>query len=308
MRNERNDVHQPSNIIPFDYDYLFSYSYPGSSEPPYNVALLEAVRTGKTQQEPIWGVSDEGRIVAIGYRPVDSPWGRLPFFDKVTGSQSGCAICGAHYRHGDAWLHVPSGEVVLIGHMCADKMGRTLDRHEWTAAQRRAAQLRKSARYQAEKYEKAQKVLSANPGLAEALDTNHNISRDLLNRLRKFGSLTDRQIELAFKLHREASATEVAASGPPKITPPTGRVDVEGIIVNTKVVHGDYGSTIKMLLEVTRPDGVYRLFGTMPRALSDDQNVVKGSKIRMKAEVQPKEEGFGYYLRPTSALLVPQEG
>lgn len=288
----RNDVHQPANIVPEDYQYLFSYSYPGRGDAGYNMALLAAVRTGETQHEPIYGAAAvKGQVVATGYTPVNSRWGKLPFFQKATGS--GCSICGAHYRHGDAWLHRPTGEVVLIGHMCADKMGTVPARGEWTAHQKAIARLKKTAQYQRAGF------LLANPGLEEALSTDHYICRDLRARLAQYGSLSAAQISLARKLAAEAATP--AEEKPKVVMPPAGRVQLEGIILSLKEHEGAYGFQMKMLVEVTTPAGCFRVFGTRPTASVTPS---KGSRIRFNAMVQPKEPGFGYFSKPTSAEVI----
>jgi len=306
-RVERNDVHRPGVIVPADYRYLFSYSYPGGG-PGFNTALLEAVRTGETCREPIWGAC-EGRLVVTGYRPVTSPWGRLPFFHKTTGSETGCSICGAFYLHGDAWMHNPTGEVVLIGHMCADKMGRVPDRGEWTANQRALAALRKTAEYQrlraetnAKRAAEGAAFLAAHDELAAALGADHYISRDLRAKLAQWGSLSPKQVALAFKLAAEAAAPKVPERAP--VRPPTGRVTVEGVVVSTKVVNTGYGDSFKMLVRVDTPEGTYRVFGTVPVALDAGPGGLKGRRVVFTATIEPKEPGFGFFARPTGARVL----
>lgn len=312
MKNtNRNDVHRPGLINPEDYKYLFSYSYSGPDGIGYNTGLLRAVRTGETQLEPIFEARD-GHLVTVGHRKVTSPWGKLPFFTKTTGSQSGCDVCGAHYLHGDAWLHQPTGEVVLIGHMCADKMGTVPARGEWTANLKFIAQLRKTAKYQleaakrkAESASKVERFLANNPGLEEALRFDHYISRDLFANLTKWGSLSEKQVELAHKIvtqEEEKKNTKLA-------NVPTGRVSVEGTVLSTKAVDTDFGTTFKMLVEVKSEEGTYKVFGTIPSLLLDSvQGSLKGCRVAFTAAFQPKEPGFGFFSRPTSPKLVAVAG
>ena len=132
----RKDIHRPAEIVPADYDHLFSFSYPGAGA-SYNMGLMQAVRTGKPGREPVWGIDPRTfQFTITGYVEVTSPWGKLPFFEKTTGSQTGCDVCGASFLHGDAFLHRPTGEVVLLGHICADKMDLHVDRGDWTRRQR----------------------------------------------------------------------------------------------------------------------------------------------------------------------------
>lgn len=305
MKNtNRNDVHRPGLINPTDYQYLFSYSF---GQFGFNTGLLRAVRTGETQLEPIFEARD-GYLVTVGHRTITSPWGKLPFFVKTTGSECGCDICGAHYLHGDAWLHRPTGEVVLIGHMCADKMGTTPARGEWTANHKYMAKLRKTAKYQLMKAQenaaraaKGTQFLLDHPGLEEALKLDHHISRDLLANLAKWGSLSEKQIELAHKLvvQTQEKASEVLAKVP------EGRTTVDGTVISTKAVDTQFGTTYKMLVEVKSEEGSYKVFGTIPSLLLDSvQGSLKGCRVAFTAQFQPKEPGFGFFSRPTCPKLL----
>lgn len=305
MNKPRKDIHRPAEIIPSDYDYLFSFSYPGmGGDPAINVALLNAARTGKTQKEPVYGVSNSGMLVIMGYRDVNSPWGKLPFFEKTTGSESGCDVCGAHYRHGDAWLHRPTGEVILIGHICAGKMDLHCDRGDWTRRQKELAQLRKTAEYKKAKAERIEKckasaveVLDQNEGLREALETDHYIVHDIKDKLWHYGDLSPKQIELVFKIANQESDPDK----PRKIDPPTGRVKVSGKVISLKDSETDFGWQLKMLVEVTEDHGSYRVFGTVPSAISED--IERGSMVSFMAAVRPREPGFGFFSRPTQATI-----
>lgn len=323
----RKDVHRPSEISTADYRPLFSFSYPGmNGEPGINTALMTAVRTGKPQQEPRYRLNEHGMRMIDGYVTVTSPWGKLPFFEKANES-GGCHICGAYYRHGDAYLHEPSGEVVLIGHICSGKMDLCPDRGDWTRRQRELAKLRKDAEYikaRAERQEatksEAVEFLRGSPGLTEALETDHYISRDLKDKLWRYGSLSEKQVALAVKLKREADAP--AEDQPVEIEPPAGRHEIEGEIVSTKWVDNGFGGGLKMLVQCGNGTGRYRLFGTVPAAINPDGSgwyapltesgeelesiELKGSRVRFTATVQPKERGFGFFSRPAGGEIVQE--
>lgn len=304
---KRDDIHRPGLIDPADYTYLFSFSYPGVVEPGFNLALLAAVQTGATQQAPLYGVNDLGQIAIIGHQPVTSPWGKLPFFHKSNGA-GGCDICGAGFRHGDVWQHNPTGEAVIIGHICAEKMGLVAGRGEWTRNQKEMAKLRKQAAYIAKKLaEKAAReaaaaqFLAGNPGLAEALTLSHRISQDLAAKLGTYGSLSPAQVALAFKLAAEASQRQAVKAEIPEILPPSGRVTIEGTVISAKEVFGPYGDQVKMTVEVSGVAGRFRVYGTAPAALLRGEDSLRGTRVRFVAEVKPKEAGFGFFNRPTSA-------
>lgn len=327
----RKDIHRPTEIVPDDYEYLLSFSYPGmSGEPGINLELLRAARTGEPQKAPNYGLNESGQICITGYRDVVSPWGKLPFFDKHEANDGdcggGCDVCGAHYRHGDAYLHKPSGEVILIGHICGGKMSLHADRGDWTRRQKELAKLRKTAEYRAKKAQHQEKVsaaaiefLGANAGLREALKVDHYITRDLDASLWRYGRLTEKQVALAMKLHREANEPKPESEA--EIMPPAGRVEITGTVVSTKYQESrhPYGSsTHKMLVKVETENGSYRLFGTVPSSIDDeiwnlretvDSNLaLKGLGVTFTATIQPKEDGFGFFSRPAKATVeIPQQ-
>ena len=76
---------------------------------------------------------------------------------------------------------------------------------------------------------------------------------------------------------------------------PEGRVVITGKVLSIKQVESDYGIVDKWLIEC---DG-YRVFGTVPAFLAEDAEV--GQVVTFKANVQPKEAGFGFYKRPTKS-------
>jgi hypothetical protein len=57
-----------------------------------------------------------------------------------------------------------------------------------------------------------QNFLRQNPGLEAALQTDHRIVRDIRDSFFRFGRLSEKQIALVFKLHKEA--TEPKEQGP----------------------------------------------------------------------------------------------
>mgnify|MGYP001400417867 FL=1 len=272
---------------------------------------MSAVRTGKPQQERIYEIDPvTGCIVCVGSRTVTSPWGKVPFLDKTTGSESGCDICGAHFLHGDVFRKISTGEAIVIGHMCADKMGLVSNRGEWTANQKKMARLKKDAAYQQRRLELAAlrrldavKVLEAHPGLEDALKVDHYISRDLAAKLDSYGSLSPAQIALALKIAREASEPKAEESTLPEIAPAPGRQQIEGTVLGVKDVETDFGSTTKILVQVETGAGRFKLFGTMADSLYND-SPIKGARVRFTATVQPKEAGFGFFSRPTQATRI----
>lgn len=159
--------------------------------------------------------------------------------------------------------------------------------------------------------------LATRPGLREALSQNHRISMDLEAKLSSFGSLSEAQIALAFKLHSEAfcparpSETNVAA--------PEGRQVIHGVVVSVKEHRGDFGDSLKMTVKVTTAAGVFLCWGTVPSSLtartwspyqSDHagaltSEITKGTEVEFTATLtRGREPHFAFFKRPTNARIV----
>lgn len=283
----RNDEHRKSQIRPADYRYLFSFSLPaGDDLVCWNVERYrEAVRSGR-------------------------------MFKNHGGM---CAACGAWFRHGDVWEHVETGEMIRLGHDCADKYDLVADRSEWNKGLR-AARARRAAeviaedkrRIAAERAAAAEEFLDAPPGLRDALAADHDILRDMAEKLRRFGSLSEKQTAFALKLADEVRNPR------PVVECPEGKQTLRGVIRSVKVVDGFRGDTFKMLVEA---DAGFRVWGTVPSVLVEAAcehirehgtslhapdsifEVLRGQRVEITAEVarSDRDPGFGFFKRPRLA-------
>jgi len=129
------------------------------------------------------------------------------------------------------------------------------------------------------------------------------------------------------KIRSDAEHATEAPPPPPDVPVPEGVYVVEGTIKAMKYQESQWGGNMKMLVEVETADGNYRVWGTVPRALSDLCEVeygprlangsvdVKrkmsgiGKKVQFRAGVEQseKEESFGFFSRPTQAKVVEEE-
>src|SRR5262245_19271077 len=125
---------------------------------------------------------------------------------------------------------------------------------------------------------------------------------DMVGKLVRFGSWSEKQVEFAKKLLKQiderpareaAKAAEDAAAAPVPET--TGRVLVEGEVLTVKYVETRFGSTKKML--VKHATG-YKLWGTVPSGLKFD--VERGMNVKFVATVEPSDRDpkFGFFSRP----------
>jgi hypothetical protein len=136
-----------------------------------------------------------------------------------------------------------------------------------------------------------------------------NFYASLAQSFARYGSLTERQTAALkrsltqYHDRNEQFAARRAAEAPVVTAPmPTGRVTVTGTVVSFKYVESQFGSQLKMLVLA---DQGWKVWGTCPSALRAT-NILKGARVTFSAEVQPKEEAFGFFSRPTQASFIDE--
>jgi hypothetical protein len=282
--NKRTDSHRPGAIVPSAYTYLCSYALPDfEGEGEYN-----------TDEASSYGRTDGARVF---------------------GSVGHCGVCGAGYRYGDVWEH-DNGEIVHLGHDCAEKYSLLASRPGFDAALATIKRAR-AARIEAEaRVARLARFCAQNEGMEEALATDHYIVRDIANRVRQFGEISEKQIALVKKIAREEKAR---LAGPTKeeekhVPAPEGRVTVRGRVVSKKGVESSYGWTLKMTVKVETPEGSWLAWGTVPDSLSLFQHptdefkqivLERGDEIEFSATLaRGRDAHFALFKRPTKAKIV----
>ena len=130
------------------------------------------------------------------------------------------------------------------------------------------------------------------------------------------------------KARREAEALRQANAEPVPVT--SERLTITGVILSTKTVHNDFGSTVKLLVV---DDRGFKVWGSRPRSLDayhsyevdadferirgDDGHFIPidrpaatvGDRITFAAKVEVSEDDpkFGFYKRPTKAKLLTDD-
>jgi hypothetical protein len=319
--SKRTDPHRPGAIIPAEYEYVFSFNlsttHDGWPVPSYRVnceldgrteerdAEGKYVRTVNGEHHP------DGNCCVIGLRQVKKERFALD------GGPGKCTVCGAHYVHGDAWRHLPTGEIIFLGHDCADKYHLLADRSEAELAALRA----KEGAARAASAERTRLALvdfyAAHPGLEVALAltpppglTDRELGKyfilsELRDKLRQYRDLSDKQIALAFRLAKEITSPAPAEVMVPA---PTGKTTFRGTVISTKVVDGAWGSQCKMTVKVTTPSGVWLAWGTEPAALFGQAqkhgNRLKGAEVEITATLKPgREPHFAIMGRPRGKVV-----
>jgi len=97
---------------------------------------------------------------------------------------------------------------------------------------------------------------------------------------------------------RAAEQAELDAAEPC----PTGRVEITGEILATKLQESYYGDTWKMLV---KDDRGFKVWGSIPSSL----HASRGARVTFMAAVEPSrdDDKFGFYKRPTKAVNLDEE-
>ncbi len=266
---KRTDCHRPGAIVPGDYEYLLSFSAASDPAEQFNMrAAGEALRgaTGK----PFGGVGK-------------------------------CGVCGAHFAHGDVWLHVPSGDVIALGMDCAAKYTMLANRGEWDAHAEMVKRARKQRALTSVRDLQLEAYLAGQPELRAALEVEHDILADMRRKAREFGSLSDKQIAFAIKLAAEAYSPKAPKVEEVKVAAPTGRIVIRGTVVSRKFHDSEWGGGTKITVKVRFGEGIWLAWGSLPAG--DDCEV--GSVVEFKATLEAgREPHFAFFKRPAKAVRV----
>ena len=148
-----------------------------------------------------------------------------------------------------------------------------------------------------------------------ALRADHPISRDLRAQAISRGRLSDKQIELAFKLVADVAKREEKRADEPELAPvpeTSERIRITAKLVHQKNVDGYYGQTLKGLFLCDAGDGkAFKLWGTVPQAVADAEwayqnahgewptDLIPAVSFTARIERSSDDESFGFFKRPT---------
>lgn len=212
-----------------------------------------------------------------------------------------CIHCGnGNVRWITAVYHAPTKETVVFGSDCTERLGFP-NRVAWKLAELQSREQAKHARIKI--WNMRVRFLEAHPEVATAIETakqplhaGNAFVQDVLSKLDRYGSLSDKQVaavlsslarDVEHAARKAAEATEV--KGPA----PEGRTTVTGLVLSTKDVEGDWGTTTKMLLKLSNNA---RVWLTAPRS----SDIFRGDTVTVTAtfEVSKNDPSFGFGKRP----------
>jgi hypothetical protein len=242
-------------------------------------------------------------------------WGRAR---KTDGFERGsCVLCGAAFAYGSVFRHVPSGEFIAVGHICAENYLAYEDKNKKNREKkvRHALKREENERKKAEASAKFDGYLAANPEFAAAIvaAAGHDIVEDIVGKCRAYrGEPSEPMAALVIKIANEKVERDAARAAEPTFDPVpvpefTGRPRIEGEVVWEGMKDNSvYGATHKMVVRVTpTPTTAYKLYGTVP---SDISAVSKGDKVAFNARVEPgdRDPDFGFFSRPTKPEIIEE--
>ena len=284
----RNDIHRPSAIEPEDYEFVAFDYLPNDGDILGNALFLADERRRKA-----------AHMAKSGGRYSSHEHGGL------------CHICGSvNAIYSASFYHAKSNSYIKAGLDCASKLECSgIEAFRKNVANAKDARAGKN---------KAKAILEeASVGLAwelyvaKADGRNEEVVVDMVGKLVKYGSLSDKQMNfLGILIDRIKRAPEIAAAraaeaAAAKPVPEfSGRALIEGEVLSVRKEEGPYGYAEKALIK--HADG-WKLFGNLPSALHG--KVERGDKLRFKASVvrSDKDPAFGFWKRPANAEVIKAE-
>lgn len=287
MTEQRTDIHRPSAINPDDYDYVCTL---GDNEFGVGRQEMEAFNAHRLH---------------TGGRMSNHAHG------------GSCHVCGALAFYRVIWYHQLTNSYIATGYDCADKLGGG-DPDVFKRLKDEVARARKAKAGK----QKAKQVL-IDLGLVRAWeiyeldwDCNNNYRSTLQNivlKLVRYGDLSEKQLNFLAKLvdlhdnweerKAEIEAERKAQHEAAKPIPVSDkRTTIQGKVLSLKKVDSDYGVMIKIL--VVAEEG-WKVYGNAPSILLQE-GLERGCKVRFNARVtvSQDDEKFGFFSRPTKALML----
>lgn len=321
----------PMNEKPLTHEELRDRIRPANFDPA-DVEVVCAIQLNppKLSFEAVRGLPEEEYLALVAefeQRRADWIARNVELFGREFPGHH-CEHCGTYIKYGICVRYIPTGQHFVVGETCADERMELGSRaaHEYRllkmSLEHRAEQARIAAAratFYREHPVEAAFLLDPERGL-------NDFQFSLREKLLKYGELTPKQLacvtrdaEREQKFEAAKLAREEALADAPKLV--EGRQTIVGTIRSTKWADGYYDgdSVLKILVET---DEGNRVFGTCPNAIQDGFYAVlnewqndkanhpepapqlKGSRVQFDAKVQPKEDHFGFYSRPTKPQLV----
>ncbi len=270
-------IHNPSNFEPRDYEIV---DYLDNKRPVYCGETVEEYKLTVK-----WWETDMQSVFGAGWR-----------------SQiHRCSHCGnGSVRWITAVRYIPTGDVVVFGAVCTARLGFE-DKHAFKLAQLQSKAAARTERFAV--YLKRAKYLAAHPEvkacydhIKDAAHVKNWFAQDVLGKLGQYGELSEKQAAaVVASMDRDlATAERIAAEAlQPKGEAPTGRIEVTGTVLSTKIQESQWGASVKMLIKLENNSKAWM---TVPSGA----DVTRGDIVVVKAtfEQSKDDKSFAFGKRP----------
>jgi len=217
-----------------------------------------------------------------------------------------CDCCGHKIKYSAIAKHIPTNTIASLGRKCASNIealkrcGSIIDGASIALSQRILCENRE------------QEFRKAHPEACESLDWAksgmNRVASDLIEKLRRFGSLSEKQISFLISIHQRDISNRASATA----TAPIGRASVEGTILSVKVgqsfgkynkfkfvVLVDIGGGVKVWGKAKGEWSHHAILGATP--IGDAPFQKKGDRVKFTATFEPskKDPLFGFFKRPS---------
>ena len=296
---KRTDIHRPSVIQPEDYDFVAIISHQ----------------------------DETGQFNLIERKNLQRHMGLSGGKFSTHAHGGSCHICGAGAMTLAYFHHVPSNQYIVTGQDCCEKISEGhADRFRAIRDEANALENAKAGKMKARGILKGldlEECMDIYENGYDAYDRSqphqHGIIFDIVDRLVKYGNISEKQEQFLAKLLKQvgqdAARKKMWAEQSEKAAPvqvSDKRMTIEGEILTLKMQESDYGDTLKMLVQ--HADG-WKVWGSVPSAMNtwdyenDCDGLKKGDKVRFDAKVEPSKDDkkFGFFSRPTKAVIVSEE-
>jgi hypothetical protein len=228
--------------------------------------------------------------------------------DQMFGRIGKCGVCGARYHHGTLFKHVPSGDLVHMGHNCVDLYSFLANHAEWHEANEDIKRRKATAIQDKINSDRRAKQLADNPGLAEAFETKHHIVQNIKAQFENSRwAISANQIALVLKIAREQAKRDEERAREVHVPAPEGRCSLRGVLVSKKLHDSQFGEVVKGTIKVTTPDGTWLAWGTLPNSLWDlsaGANPEVGDEVELTGTLSRGNEAhFAFFKRPSKGKL-----
>jgi len=203
-----------------------------------------------------------------------------------------CPLCGHRFTHAVGVYHRPSQQIFYIGRQCAQKIINI----NGESAKISSATKRVAERMLCDRNEKTFRA-NASEQVQAALDYAQNdfapqAMRDMISKVRRFGKLTEKQIDFMVNLQADDVARRAKGGEAPE-----GKQLVLGVVCSVKKPKNEnhaFAPDFKMTVDLGK--GV-KVWGTAPKSITPES---VGQKITFKADFTKsnKDPMFGFFKRP----------